>query len=101
MLPPCCRGIEDDSIPLPDKKRDYMVNSSRMLLIGGEDISSCDLMRHAVSELYDKHKGANAALYGGLGYLILIATAAKQCAVFAMELGDDASLTPIIEEFEV
>ena len=78
-----------------------MVNSSRMLLIGGEDKSSCDLMRHAVSELYDKHKGANAALYGGLGYLILIATAANCAAVYAMELGRNAQLTPIIDKFEV
>ncbi len=92
--------MDDASITVPDKRRDYLVHLSRRLVIGGEDRHLRSLMQKAVIELLHKHKGANATLYGGLGYLILIATAAKQCAVFAMELGDDASLTPIIEEFE-
>ncbi len=86
---------------MPDKKREYLVHLSRRLVIGGEDKPLRSLMKKAVTELLDKHKGANATLYGGLGYLILIATAAKYCAVFAMELGNNARLTPIIEEFEV
>ncbi|CAL8466425.1 g5961 [Coccomyxa elongata] len=94
------RGVEDSSITLSDKKRDYLVHLERRLLIGGEDTSSRDLMHTAANDVYEKHKGANAALYGGLGYLILIATAANACAVYAMELGKDAPLTRIIDEFE-
>lgn len=93
--------MDDASITVPDKRRKYLVHLSRRLVIGGEDKPLRSLMQKAVTELLDKHKGANATLYGGLGYLILIATAAKHCAVFAMELGNDARLTPIIEEFEV
>lgn len=78
-----------------------MVHLQRRLLIGGADKASRSLMQTAVSDLRKKYKGANAALYGGLGYLILIATAADCCAVYAMELGIDAPLTPIIDEFEV
>ena len=91
----------DSSITLPDKKRDYMVHLLRLLLIGGADKASRSLMQTAVSELREKHKGANAALYGGLGYIILVATAADCCAVYAMQLGRNASLTPIIPQFEV
>ncbi|KAK9824557.1 hypothetical protein WJX72_011294 [[Myrmecia] bisecta] len=49
------RNVEDASITLPDKKRDYMVHLLKRLLIG----------------------------------------------VYAMELGSDAPLTPIIDEFEI
>ena len=32
-----CRNVEDPSITLPDKKRDYMVMIGNILLVGGED----------------------------------------------------------------
>ncbi|BDA48582.1 probable crinkler effector protein 8 [Coccomyxa sp. Obi] len=95
------RNVVDSSISLPDNKRDYMVHLLKRMVIGGEDKVSRNLMPSAVKELRSKHKGANAALYGGLGYLILIATAGDRCAVYAMELGNDALLTPIIDEFEM
>lgn len=45
-------------------------------------------MQKAVQELYAKHKRANAAVYGDLGYLILLnfATAADAVSDFALNL---------------
>ena len=47
-----------------------------------------ELMQKAVQELYAKHKRANAAVYGDLGYLILLnfATAADAVSDFALNL---------------
>ena len=93
--------MEDSSITSPDKTRNYHVNLSRRLLIGGELGTSRYHMQKAATNLFYKHHEADAALYGGLGYLILIATAANHCAVYAMEMGKMAHLTRIIDEFEV
>ena len=45
-----------------------------------------ELMQKAVQELYPKHKRANAAVHGDLGYLILFATAADAVSDFALNL---------------
>ncbi|KAL0023742.1 hypothetical protein WJX77_000108 [Trebouxia sp. C0004] len=71
------RNCVDDSITIADKKRDYMQFLDNVLVIGGEDKPTRSEMRVAQSELLLKHKGANAALYGDLGYIIMIVTAGE------------------------
>jgi len=78
-----------------------MQHMDNILVVGGEDKPKRELMQKAVQELLDKHKGANAAVYGDLGYLILFATAADAVSVFALELHPNARLKPLIPEFVV
>ena len=56
----------DDSITIADKERDYMQFLDNILVIGGKDKPVRSEMRVAQSELFLKHKGAKAALYGDL-----------------------------------
>ncbi|KAK9830079.1 hypothetical protein WJX72_009646 [[Myrmecia] bisecta] len=95
------RNVEDTSIMIEDKKRDFMLHLFKKLLVGGEDKASRRDMPTACSELESKHKGANAAVYGGLGYIVLIATAGDMCAVFAKGLAKDTQMVSIIEAFEM
>ena len=53
-------------------------------------------MHVAQSQLVLKHKGANAALYGVLGYIIMSATAGECVTVFALQLGHSAPLQPLV-----
>ena len=78
-----------------------MQHMDNILVVGGEDKPKRELMQKAVQELLDKHKGANAAVYGDLGYLILFATAADAVSVFALNLCQNSRLEPLIPEFEV
>ena len=78
-----------------------MQHLDNVLVIGGEDKPRRELMRQAVQELSDKYKGANPAVYGDLGYLILFATAADAVSVFALNLCQNARLEPLIPEFVV
>lgn len=80
-----------------------MLHLNNVLVVGGEDKPQRHLMYQAVQEdsLLDKHKGASAALYGDLGYLILFATAADAVRVFALELCPGAMLQPLMQEFMV
>lgn len=96
-----CRDKEDASITIADKRRDYMQHLDNRLVVGGEDKPKRELMQKAVQELLDKHKGANPAVYGDLGYLILFATAADAVSVFALNLCQNARLEPLIPEFVV
>lgn len=66
-----CRGQQDASITIDDKQRDYMRYLDNVMVAGGEDKPQRHLMNTAVQKLLDKHSGANAALYGDLGYLVL------------------------------
>lgn len=91
----------DDSITIADKKRDYMQFLDNVLVIGGEDKPVRSEMRVAQLELFSKHKGANAALYGDLGYIIMIATAGECVTVFALDVRQGAQLQPLVEQFEV
>ena len=78
-----------------------MQHLDNVLVVGGEDKPRRELMRKAVQELLDKHKGASPAVYGELGYLILFATAADAVSVFALNLCQNARLEPLIPEFVV
>ncbi|KAL3150158.1 hypothetical protein ABBQ32_000020 [Trebouxia sp. C0010 RCD-2024] len=95
------RNSVDDSITIADKKRDYMQFLDNVLVIGGEDKATRSEMRVAQSELLLKHKGANAALYGDLGYIIMIATAGECVTVFALNLRHSAQLQPLVGQFEM
>ncbi|DBB08149.1 TPA: hypothetical protein ACH3X3_008337 [Trebouxia sp. C0006] len=84
-----------------DKKRDYMLYLDNALVIGGEDRPMRGEMYVAQSKLFEKHKGANAALYGDLGYIIMIATAGECAKVFALDVRQGAHLQLLVEEFEM
>lgn len=101
LNPGLFRNSVDDSITIADKKRDYMQFLDNVLVIGGEDKSVRSEMRVAQSELLAKHKGANAALYGDLGYIIMIATAGECVTIFALDVRQGAKLQPLDEQFEV
>ena len=96
-----CRNTEDASITVADKRRNYMQHLNNVMVVGGEDKPHRRLMHEAVKDLLDKYKGANPALYGDLGYLILLATAADAVSVFALQLHPKARLEPLIPEFVV
>ena len=96
-----CRDLEDPSISRADKQRDYMQHLDNVMLIAGEDKSQRHLMPQGVQDFLDRHKGADPALYGDFGYLILLATAADAVSVFALELHPNARLQPLIPEFVV
>ena len=72
-----------------------------LLLAGGEDKPKPSDIADAENELLMKHKGANAALYGDLGYIILIATAASTCRVCALDLRDTARLVRLFPDINV
>ena len=91
----------DDSITIADKKRDYMQFLDNVLVIGGEDKPVRNEIHVAQSELFLKHKGANAALYGDLGYIIMIATAGEWIKVFALDVRRSTQLQPLVQQFEV
>ena len=78
--------MDDDSITVEDKKRDYMLYLDDRIIISGEDRPMRGGMYVAQSKLLEKHKGANAALYGDLGYIIMIATAGECAKVFALDV---------------
>ena len=88
----------DDSITIADKKRYYMQFLDNVLVIGGEDKLTHSEMHVAQSEL---HKGANVALYGDLGYIIMIATSGECVRAFALNIGHSAQLQPLVAQFEV
>lgn len=96
-----CRNVVDPSITGDDNKRDHMVRLDNTQVIGGEDKANRRDIKRAAVELRSEHRGANAALYGRLGYLILIATAGNSCQVSAMELVETAEPVTLILEFEV
>lgn len=91
----------DDTITIADKKHGYMQFLDNILVIIGEDKPVRDEMCVAQSELFLKHRGANAALYGELGYVIMIATAGECITVFALDLRQDAQPQPLVRQFEV
>ena len=91
----------DDSITIADKTRDYMQFLDNVLVIGGEDKCMRSELYEAQSELFKKHKGAKAALYGDLGYIIMIATAGECLTVFALNLRQSNQFKPLVGELEV
>lgn len=86
---------------MADKTRDYMQLLDNVLVIGGVDKPVRSEMYAAQSELFLKHRGIDAALYGDLRCIILIATAGECVAVFALDLCQDAQLQPLVKEFEM
>ena len=55
----------------------------------------------ALTECRDKHRGANAALYGGLRYILLTVTAGDMFGVYALRLEGDYNVEVLINPFSV
>ena len=96
-----CRGLLDSSLTTLDKVRDYMLHLDNVMLLGGVDMADDNVVYTAVHELMGKHKGIPAALYGDLGYIILIATAGNEVRVFALELDPGDQMLCLISQFSV
>ncbi len=106
--PPClsavswqCRGTEHTSINSFKSKRDYLLTIANINVIGAEDKPDVVQFDQAVRDLSAKHAGSNAALYGRLSYIILIATAGPYMKVFAMPITPKAHLRLIVDRTEV
>ena len=84
-----------------DKTRNYMQFLDTVLVRGGEDKPLCSDMYGAQSDLFQKHTGASAALYGDLGYIIMIATAGECIKVFPLDVCQGTHLQPLVEQVEV
>eukprot|EP00611_Tribonema_gayanum_P032690 TRINITY_DN987_c0_g1_i2.p1 TRINITY_DN987_c0_g1~~TRINITY_DN987_c0_g1_i2.p1 ORF type:complete len:367 (-),score=73.78 TRINITY_DN987_c0_g1_i2:165-1265(-) len=85
------RDVDDSSITHESKRRDFFVLLGGLLCIGGEDKNSTDKFEVALGECEAKHKGANAAMYGSLGYILLIIMAGTDFGVYAMPVEAGAS----------
>eukprot|EP00611_Tribonema_gayanum_P032692 TRINITY_DN987_c0_g1_i4.p3 TRINITY_DN987_c0_g1~~TRINITY_DN987_c0_g1_i4.p3 ORF type:complete len:165 (-),score=20.26 TRINITY_DN987_c0_g1_i4:920-1414(-) len=96
------RDVDDSSITHESKRRDFFVLLGGLLCIGGEDKNSTDKFEVALGECEAKHKGANAAMYGSLGYILLIIMAGTDFGVYAMPVEAGAS-TPerLVPRFSV
>ena len=108
MLPYClraviwhCRGTEHTSINSAKSKRDYLLTIANINVIGAEDKPDVVQFDEAVRNLSAKHAESNAALYGRLSYIILIATAGSYMKVFAMPIAPNADLQLIVDSMEV
>ena len=55
----------------------------------------------ALKECRNKHRGANAALYGGLSYILLTVTAGDMLGVYAMRLQGDYDVVVLVPPFSV
>ncbi len=116
--------MEDNTITTAKSKRDYFITLDGLLLVGGEDksserqlkvknLQSCawDLIfiwdecwpvfQDAAVECQEKHKGANAALYGQLGYIMLTVVAGPLFGVYGMRLDPSFCMETIIQPFDV
>ena len=58
-------------------------------------------LQAALKECLDKHRGANAALYGGLGYILLTVTAGEMFGVYALRLAGDYDVEVLVTPFSV
>jgi hypothetical protein len=94
------RNINDTSITASGNKRDYLVLMDNTLVIGGEDKAHPSAYHECVAELTRKHAGANAALYGELGYILLMATCGNEISVHAMPIGGEQSQV-LVHRFNV
>ena len=59
-------------------------------------------LQKAYQECIDKHKSANAAMYGRLGYILLTVVAADTFGLYAMRLEATAdSVVQLVQPFKV
>ena len=80
------RNTEGKSITIDQQKRDWLVHLDNVLVIAREDKPYRFQMTMAEGEQRDKHKATNAALYGKLGFSLLLASAGDHVKVFAKGL---------------
>lgn len=76
------RDVEDPSISIDDKRRDFLLWAHEVLVVGGEHKRRGLPLPRA--ELVSKHKGVNASLYGELGYILLLASSGPSFQMFAL-----------------
>eukprot|EP00611_Tribonema_gayanum_P029428 TRINITY_DN786_c0_g1_i1.p1 TRINITY_DN786_c0_g1~~TRINITY_DN786_c0_g1_i1.p1 ORF type:complete len:750 (-),score=93.69 TRINITY_DN786_c0_g1_i1:75-2021(-) len=91
------RADVDETIMLESKQRDYMVLLYGVLCIGGEEKADSRQYASALSECTAKHLGANAAMYGKLGYILLVVVAGDKLGVHAIALEQKSKPQMIVE----
>jgi len=72
-----------------------------MLVIAAEDKCNKSDMAEADNDLVKKHVGSNIAMYGRLGYIVLIGTAGSDMKVNAMTVTPGSSLQELFPAMEV
>lgn len=82
-------------------KHNYMLTIANISVIGAEDNPDVAHFQQAVGDVRIKHAVSNAALYGRLSYIILLATAGPYMKVFGMPITPNANLQLIVDEMEV
>jgi hypothetical protein len=96
------RDVADTSITVEDKRRDYMVLVKEVLVVGGEDKADEGQLRSCMEDLTRKHMGSNAALYGRLTYILLVAFTGRKMSVYTMLVeGSRGDLRILVEPFDV
>ncbi|KAK9828950.1 hypothetical protein WJX72_002982 [[Myrmecia] bisecta] len=95
------RGSEHTSINSKKSKRDHLLTIANINIIGAEDKPNVAQFPEAEKDLQEKHAGSNAALYGRLTYIILLATAGPFMKVFAMPNMPNAEMLLIVDKMEV
>ena len=87
------RDVQDSSITIDDKRRDFLLWGRSVLIMGGEHKRAGH--RLPSDELAAKHKGANASLYGQLEFILLYASAGPLFQLYAMPVAGTHTLVPI------
>ena len=97
-----CRNVQDSTVTIANGRRDYLLTLDGILVVGGEDKTDARNFAQAVEDCRAKHKGANAAIYGGLQYIFLVATGGDQVGVYAMRLDEaHGAMTEVVQPFRV
>jgi hypothetical protein len=97
-----CRNVQDSTVTIQNGRRDYLLTLDGILVVGGEDKTDARNFAQAVEDCRAKHKGANAAIYGGLQYIFLVATGGDQVGVYAMRLDEaHGAMTEVVQPFRV
>ena len=94
--------MQDSTVTIANGRRDYLLTLDGILVVGGEDKTDARDFDKALDECRAKHKGANAAIYGGLQYIFLVATGGDQVGVYAMRLDEaQGALLEVVQPFRV
>jgi hypothetical protein len=76
------RDVQDNSITIDAKRRDFLLWAQSVLIMGGEHKKAGQPL--PTDELTAKHKGANPSLYGLLNFILLYASAGSLFQLYAI-----------------
>ena len=93
------RTVQDASgITAAGTYRDYLLWFNRLVMVCAKEKRSSVSLAQAEEDLYKKHHGAGAPMYGQLQYLLGIATSGATIKFYALDLRRPWTGTPIAGE---